>query len=48
MPATPSTPTRLLASLNLFGLAHLDPVILAALADERPLLLIAPPRHRQV
>jgi MoxR-like ATPase len=31
-----------LASLNLFGLAHLDPVILAALADERPLLLIAP------
>ena len=42
MPATPCTPTRLLASLNLFGLGHLDPVILAALADERPLLLIAP------
>ena len=35
MPATPCTPTRLLASLNLFGLGHLDPVILAALADER-------------
>jgi len=42
MPAIPCTPTRLLASLNLFGLGHLDPVILAALADERPLLLIAP------
>jgi MoxR-like ATPase len=35
-------PTRLLRSLNLFGLDHLDPVILAALADERPMLLIAP------
>jgi MoxR-like ATPase len=35
-------PTRLLESLNLFGLTHLDPVILAALADEQPLLLIAP------
>lgn len=35
-------PVRLLRSLNLFGLDHLDPVILAALADERPLLLIAP------
>jgi MoxR-like ATPase len=33
---------RLLRSLNLFGLDHLDPVILAALADERPLLLIGP------
>ena len=33
---------RLLRSLNLFGVDHLDPVILAALADERPLLLIAP------
>ncbi len=33
---------RLLASLNLFGLDHLDPVLLAALADERPLLLIGP------
>ena len=32
----------LLRSLNLFGLDHLDPVILAALADERPLLLIGP------
>ena len=35
-------PLRLLRSLNLFGLDHLDPVILAALADERPLLLIGP------
>jgi len=35
-------PIRLLRSLNLFGLDHLDPVILAALADERPLLLVAP------
>jgi MoxR-like ATPase len=33
---------RLLRSLNLFGLDHLDPVILAALTDERPLLLIGP------
>lgn len=33
----------LLASLNLFGLSHLDPVILAALLDERPLLLIGAP-----
>ncbi|RMF85212.1 MAG: hypothetical protein D6739_04810, partial [Nitrospirae bacterium] len=33
---------RLLANLNLFGLDHLDPVLLAALADERPLLLIGP------
>ena len=41
MPNSPR-PTRLLESLNLFGLTHLDPVILAALADERPLLLIAP------
>ncbi len=32
--------TRLLRGLNLFGLDHLDPVILAALADERPLLLL--------
>lgn len=35
-------PTRLLRALNLYGLDHLDPVLLAALADERPLLLIAP------
>ena len=35
-------PTRLLRALNLYGLDHLDPVMLAALADERPLLLIAP------
>jgi MoxR-like ATPase len=31
---------HLLRALNLFGLDHLDPVVLAALADERPLLLI--------
>lgn len=30
----------LLSELNLYGLAHLDAVILAALADEQPLLLI--------
>lgn len=41
MSASPR-PIRLLESLNLFGLTHLDPVVLAALADERPLLLIAP------
>jgi len=33
----------LLRSLNLFGLDHLDPVILASLADCKPLLLIG--RH---
>ena len=33
----------LLASLNLFGLSYLEPVILAALMDERPMLLIGPP-----
>ncbi len=32
----------LLRALKLFGLDHLDPVILAALADRRPLLLIGP------
>jgi len=42
MPAAHCKTVRLLESLNLFGLTHLDPVILAALADERPLLLIAP------
>lgn len=42
MPATPCKTIHLLESLNLFGLTHLDSVILAALADERPLLLIAP------
>jgi MoxR-like ATPase len=42
MPASPRKTVRLLESLNLFGLTHLDPVILAALVDERPLLLIAP------
>ncbi len=35
-------PLRLLARLNLFGLDFLDLIILAALADERPLLLIGP------
>jgi MoxR-like ATPase len=35
-------PYRLLRSLNLFGLDFLDPIVLAALADERPLLLIGP------
>jgi MoxR-like ATPase len=35
-------PVRLLRSLNLVGLDFLDPVVLAALADERPLLLIGP------
>ena len=29
-----------LRALNLYGLSHLDPVILAALSDEQPLLLI--------
>ena len=38
----PTPPCRLLEGLHLFGLTHLDPVILAALADEAPLLLIAP------
>ena len=36
------SPLRLLSGLNLFGLDHLDTVLLAALADERPLLLIGP------
>lgn len=31
---------RLLRRLNIFGLDHLDAVVLAALADERPLLLV--------
>jgi len=31
---------KFLRALSLFGLNHLDPVILAALADEQPLLLI--------
>jgi len=35
-------PVRLLRSLHLIGLDFLDPVVLAALADERPLLLIGP------
>ena len=41
-PLEPTRPPQrhLLRNLNLFGLDHLDAVILAALADERPLLLI--------
>ncbi|MCC6772466.1 MAG: AAA family ATPase [Gemmatimonadaceae bacterium] len=35
-------PQRLLRSLNLIGLDHLDGIVLAALCDERPLLLIGP------
>jgi MoxR-like ATPase len=35
-------PLRLMRSLNLFGLDFLDPIVLAALVDERPLLLIGP------
>ena len=31
---------NLLRALNLYGLSHLDPVILSALSDEQPLLLI--------
>ncbi len=31
---------HLLRALNLYGLDHLDPVLLAALADEQPMLLI--------
>jgi len=45
MPARKSPrrmPVRLLRSLHLVGLDALDPVVLAALADERPLLLIGP------
>ena len=45
MPARKSPrrmPVRLLRSLHLIGLDFLDPVVLAALADERPLLLIGP------
>ena len=38
------TDTRpsLLSGIGLFGLSHLEPVILAALATEAPLLLIGP------
>ena len=35
-------PLRLMRSLNLVGLDFLDPIVLASLADERPLLLIGP------
>jgi len=34
--------TCLLRTFKLFGMDHLDPVMLAALADERPMLLIGP------
>ena len=33
-------PAGYLRALNIFGLDHLEPVLLAALADEQPLLLI--------
>lgn len=57
VPARPTTDqaspagrsTRLLASLGLHGLAHLDAPVLAALASETPMLLIGPqaaPRAR--
>lgn len=39
-PSDTSAKNHLLRRLNIFGLDHLDAVILAALADERPLLLI--------
>ncbi len=47
MPAATTTPPpashrRWLRDLNLFGLDHLDAVLLAALASEAPLLLIGP------
>ena len=41
--SSPKQRRYLLRSLHLFGLDHLDPVILASLADGRPLLLIG--RH---
>ena len=37
-----SEPLRLMRTLKLVGLDFLDPLVLAALADERPLLLIGP------
>lgn len=45
MPAIASStpvPRQLLRQMNLFGLDFLDPIVLAALADERPMLLIGP------
>ena len=39
---SPMRGSQLLRRLNLFGLGFLDPIVLAALADERPLLLIGP------
>ena len=39
---SPMRGSQLLRRLNLFGLDFLDPIVLAALADERPLLLIGP------
>src|SRR4051812_9143926 len=40
--ASAETPMRLLRRLNVFGLDHLDAVLLAALASGEPLLLIGP------
>lgn len=40
MPSKRAQQNKLLQSLNLFGLDHLDTVILAALTDERPMLLV--------
>jgi len=45
---SPPNARRLLRSLHLVGLDFLDPVVLAALADERPLLLIGPHGNREV
>ena len=42
LPSSGRGPLRLMRRLNLFGLDFLDPIVLAALADERPLLLIGP------
>ena len=42
VPSSGRAPLRLMRRLNLFGLDFLDPIVLAALADERPLLLIGP------
>jgi len=42
MSQRPRQKTYLLRRLKLFGLDHIDAVVLAALADERPMLLIGP------
>ena len=39
-PARDAPSSGHLRALNIFGLDHLEPVLLAALADEQPLLLI--------